>query len=136
MRQIVHYIDWDIVLKCKSGKYTSIDECLKSIWTEEYANPIKDFRYKPMIKIMGQVVKEILTTEQRACLLDKILSSGGIDTEWKLLCELYYCLQLLKIRERDGWGRCNDLYLIDRKGKFYTIAQYDELKSKEVINYD
>ena len=131
MKQIVHYIDWDIVLKCKSGKYTSIDECLKSIWTEEYANPIKDFRYRTMIKIMGQVIKEILTTEQRAILLDKLISSGDIDTEWKLLCELYYCLQLLQIRRNTGWGRHDDLYIINRKGKYYTIEQYDKLKESE-----
>ena len=58
--RVVHYIDWDIVLKCKSGKYESKEDCLKSIWTEEYGNPIEHYNTRDMIAIMGQVIEEIV----------------------------------------------------------------------------
>ena len=126
--RVVHYVDWDIVLKCKSGKYASKEECLKSIWTEEYANPIERYNVHDMIRIMGQVIEEILPVEQRGRLLDKFLRDDFLTTEEKLLNELYTHLQLLQVRERGFLNNHYDLYIIDCKGKYYTIAQYDELK--------
>ena len=125
--RVVHYVDWDIVLKCKSGKYTSKEECLKSIWTEEYGNSIDHYNTRDMIAIMGQVIEEILPIEQRGRLLDKFLS-GKLTSAQEILNELYVYLQLLQVREREFLSTYRDLYIIDKKGKYYTIAQYDELK--------
>lgn len=128
--RVVRYIDWDIVLKCKSGKYASIDECLKSIWTEEYANPIEHYNQRTMIQIMGQVLEEILPIEQRAYLLDNILRSDRLNSQTELLNELYYTLQLLQVRGGKRFNGIKDLYIINRKGKYYTIEQYDKLKEE------
>lgn len=127
--RVVHYVDWDIVLKCKSGKYTSKEECLKSIWTEEYGNPIEHYNIRDMISIMGQVIEEIVPIEQRGRLLDKFLS-GRLTSANEILNELYVYLQLLNVREREFLSTHRDLYIIDKKGKYYTIAQYDELKEE------
>lgn len=126
--KVVHYVDWDIVLKCKSGKFESIDACLKSIWTGEYGNPIENYNTRTMIQIMGGVLEEILTIKQRAFLFDRILRSDRLDSQEALLRELFYELQLLTVRESYGIKSFRDLYIIDKKGKYYTIAQYDELK--------
>ena len=127
--RVVHYVDWDIVLKCKSGKYASKEECLKSIWTEEYGNPIDHYNTRDMISIMGQVIEEIVPIEQRGRLLDKFLS-GRLTSANEILNELYVYLQLLQVREREFLSIHRDLYIIDKKGKYYTIAQYDELKEE------
>ena len=124
--KIVNHIDWDIILKCKSGKYVSKDECLKSIWTEEYGNQIEYYNVNNMIHILGQVIEEVVPIKQRAYLLDKLLSADFIDTKEKLLNELYVYLQLLQVRDRDIHY---DLYIIKCDGKYYTISQYNELKS-------
>lgn len=127
--RVVHYIDWDIVLKCKRG-YASKDECLKSIWTEEYANPIERYNVNDMIHIMGQVIEEIVPIEQRAYLLDKLLRNHCYDTRETLLYELHDYLMLLDVRKNSGWGRWYDKYIIARDGKYYTIEQYDKLKEE------
>lgn len=126
--KVVNYIDWDIVLKCKSGKYASRDECLKSIWTEEYGNSIEYYNVNNMIHIMGQVIEEVVSVKQRAYLLDKLLRADFIDTKEQLLNELYTYLQLLQVRDKDIIGRRYDLYIIERDGKYYTISQYERLK--------
>lgn len=129
--RIVHYVDWDIVLKCKdTGKYPTYEDCLKSVWVEEYANPIKGYSIHTMIKIMGQVLEEILTIEQRGNLFDRLLRNNRIDSQEELLHELYRELLLLQVRESYGIHSCRDLYIIDYKGKYYTIDEYDELKEK------
>lgn len=126
--KVVNHIDWDIVLKCKSGKYTSRDECLKSIWVEEYGNSIEYYNVHNMIHILGQVIEEIASVTQRAHLLDKLLRENFINTKEDLLNELYSYLQLLRVRDRDIVNRHYDLYVIECKGQYYTISQYDELK--------
>lgn len=126
--RVVHYIDWDIVLKCKSCQYGSIDACLKSIWAEEYANPIEKYNQRTMIQIMGQVIEEIMPIEQRAYLLDSILRSDSLNTQTELLYRFYSELQELQVREKVFLNSYEDLYIIECKGKYYTIAQYDELK--------
>lgn len=123
---VVHYVDWDIVLKCKAGG-TSKEECLKSIWTEEYANPIDRYNVNGMIHIMGQVIEAVVPIEQRAYLLDKILRGNVFNTKEALLDELYEYLVFLDVRKNPGWG-WYDLYIIEREGKYYTIEQYDKLK--------
>lgn len=128
--RVVHYVDWDIVLKCKNANYGLIDDCLKSIWTEEYANPIEKYNIHNMIHIMGQVLEEILSIEQRARLFDRILRSDRLDSQEALLYELYHELQSLQIRQSVGFKSWRDLYIIDKKGKYYTIDQYDELKEE------
>lgn len=128
---VVHYVDWDIVCKCKTGKYKSKEECLKSIWTEEYGNPIDEYNVNGMIHIMGQVFEEIVPVEQRGRLLDKFLRDDFLNSKEKLLGELYTYLQLIQVRERDFWNTYYDLYIINKNGKYYTIAQYDELKESE-----
>ena len=130
---IVNYIDWDIVLKCKNTKYNSMDECLKSIWTEEYANPIKEYNTIEMLNIMGQVIEAVVPIKQRAFLLDQILRNKRQITSTELLRRLYTYLQFLQIRESDGpmfSSRHYDLYIIECNGRYYTIAQYDELKEE------
>lgn len=127
---VVHHIDWDIVIKCKSGKYVSKEECLKSIWTEEYANPINNYNIHDMISIMGQVIEEIVPIEQRGRLLDKFLRSRIVCSEKEILNELYVYLQLLQVREQQFLSTYRDLYIIEKDGKYYTIAQYDELKEE------
>lgn len=129
--RVVHYVDWDIVLKCKSGKFETKDDCLKSIWTEEYGNPIEDYNVHTMIKIMSQVLEEILPIKDRAYLLDSILRSDRIYSQTDLLHHFYVELQLLKVRESYGIKLYRDLYIIDYKGKYYTIDQYDELKESK-----
>lgn len=126
--RVVHYVDWDIVLKCKGDKYASEDECLKSIWTEEYANPIDEYNTNTMISILGQIIEATMSIEQRACLLDKILRDDNLRTSEALLHALYLRLVFLNVRKNTGWGRYYDLYIINRNGKYYTIDQYDELK--------
>ena len=125
---IVDYIDWEIVLKCKGNKYASEEECLKSIWTEEYANPIEHYNVDGMIRIMGQVIEQLCSIEQRAYLLDKILRSTMFTHKANLLHELYIYIMTLNIRKNTGWGKWYDLYIINHKGKYYTIEQYDEIK--------
>lgn len=129
--RVVHYVDWDIVLKCKSGKYASKEECLKSIWTEEYGNPIEHYNISTMIKIMGQVLEEILPIERRGRLFDCIIMSERIGSQTDLLYYLYGELQLLDVREPAGYKSYRDLYIIAKKDKYYTIDQYDELKETE-----
>lgn len=126
--RVVHCADWDIVLKCKSGKFETKDDCLKSIWTEEYGNPIEDYNVHTMIKIMGQVLEEILPIERRGRLFDCILMSERISSQTDLLYYLYGELQLLDVREPAGYKSYRDLYIIRYKGQYYTIDQYDELK--------
>lgn len=128
--RVVNHIDWDIVLKCKSCKYTSIDECLKSIWTEEYENPIEAYNQNTMIKIMGQVIEEIMPLERRGNLLDAILREAVTDPS-ALLRKLYLSLMGLNVKEKSFLNKYEDLYIIECKGKYYTIAQYDELKKKD-----
>ena len=128
--RVVHYTDWDIVLKCKSGKYASKDECLKSIWTEEYANPIERYNVRDMIHIMGQVIEEIVPPEQRAYLLDKLLRNHCYDTKETLLYELCDYLMLLDVRKNLIGCMWHDKYIIAQDGKYYTIAQYDKLKEE------
>lgn len=128
--RVVHYIDWDIVLKCKSCKYGSIGACLKSIWTEEYANPIESYNLRTMIQIMGQVLEEIMPIERRARLLDSILRCDNIITEDELLCKLYLELHELQVREKVFLNKYEDLYIIKYKDKYYTIDQYSELKEE------
>lgn len=131
---VVHYIDWDILLKCKHMNATE-EECLKSIWAEEYGNPIKDYNTKGMIRIMGQVIEELVPEKQRAYLLDRLLRVGWIDED-TLLHELYIYLMELQVRERVPINRHKDLYIIECKGKYHTIAQYDELKEDSVDAYN
>lgn len=125
---VVHYVDWDIVLKCKSGKFASKDECLKSIWTEECAKSIESYNHSSMVQIMCEVLEEILPIEQRAYLFGRILRSGRLNSQADLLYDLYRELQLLNVRESVGVRSFRDLYIIEKKGKYYTIDQYDELK--------
>ena len=132
---IVNHIDWDIVCKCKSGKYASKDECLKSIWTEEYANPIEDYNPHMMVGIMGQIIQEVVPIERRAYLLDTILQNGITTTE-ALLYKLYLYIMLLDVRKKNWLGKHEDLYIIECKGKYYTIDQYDELKESETNGKD
>ena len=129
--RVVHYVDWDIVLKCKdTGSYPTYHECLQSVWVEEYANPIKGYNVHNMIKIMGQVLEEILPIEQRGNLFDRLLRNSRIDSQEELLHELYRELLMLQVREPCGIHSHRDLYIIDYKGKYYTIDQYDELKEE------
>lgn len=128
--RVVNYVDWDIVLKCKSGKYASKEECLKSIWTEEYGNKIEEYNPYTMISIMGQVIAEIMPLERRGYMLDTILSGVIINPD-ALLKKLYLSLMLLDVRETVFLNRYEDLYIIDKKGKYYTIEQYDELEESE-----
>ena len=129
--KIVNYLDWDIVLKCKSGKYATKDECCKSIWTEEYGNSIEYYNASNMIHILGQVIEEVVTIKQRAHLLDRLLRADFINTKEALLNELYVYLQLLQIRDRDIICGSYDLYIIKCNGKYYTISQYDMLKESQ-----
>lgn len=122
---IVHYVDWNVVLKCKSNK--TMDESLKSIWTEEYANPIEEYDIKTMVNILGYAIEEVVPIPQRAFLLAKILNNSSLRSDDALLKELYEYLVYLDVREHGVLGGFNDLYLIEYKGSYYTIAQYDEL---------
>ena len=133
--RVVHYVDWDIVLKCKSGKYKTFEDCLKSVWTEEYGNPIDEYNVRTMIQIMGGILEEILPIEQRAYLFDRILRNHRLNSQTDLLHELYYELQLLDVRESVGVRSFRDLYIIDYKGKYYTIQQYDDLKEENTNGY-
>lgn len=126
--KVVNHIDWDIVLKCKSGKYVSKEECLKSIWTEEYGNSIEYYNVHNMIHIMGQVIEEVASVTQRAHLLDKLLRENFINTKEDLLNELYVYLQLLQVRDKDIINGYYDLYIVECDSKYYTISQYDEIK--------
>lgn len=126
--RVVHYVDWDIVLKCKGDQFETKDDCLKSIWVEEYGNPIDCYNTSTMIRIMGQVIEEVMPTNQRANLFDRLLRNNRISSQRELLHELYHELQMLKVRESYGFKSYRDLYIIDHKGKYYTIDQYDELK--------
>jgi hypothetical protein len=132
--KVVNSIDWDIILKCKSGKYASKEECMKSIWTEEYGNSIEYYNVNNMIHIIGQVIEEVVPIKQRAHLLDKLLRADFIDTKEKLLNELYVYLQLLQVRDRDIISGCYDLYIIKHDGKYYTVSQYDMLKEENNID--
>ena len=125
---VVHYLDWDILLKCKHPCGAE-DEALKSIWTEEYGNPIREYNTKGMICIMSQVIEKLVPEQKRAYLLDRLLRAGWLD-EKTLLHELFVYLQLLNVREQ-VFGVHKDLYIIDYKGNYYTIAQYDDLKENE-----
>lgn len=125
---VVHYLDWDILLKCKHP-YGTEDYVLKSIWTEEYGNRIEEYNTKGMIRIMSQVIEELVPEQKRAYLLDRLLRTGWLD-EKTLLHELFVYVQLLNVREQ-VFGVHKDLYIIERKGIYYTIAQYDELKENE-----
>lgn len=125
---VVHYLDWDILLKCKHPCGTE-EDVLKSIWTEEYGNPIKEYNTKGMIRIISQVIEELVPEKQRAYLLDRLLRAGWLD-EKTLLHELYVYLQLLSVRE-NVFGVHKDLYIIECNGAYYTIAQYDELKENK-----
>ncbi len=126
---IVHYVDWNVVLKCKSNK--PMDEVLKSIWTEEYANPIEEYNIKTMVNILGYAIEEVVPIPQRAFLLAKILNNSSLRTDEALLRELYEYLRNLQVRDSGTLGGLHDLYVIERKGKYYTIAQYDELLKNE-----
>jgi hypothetical protein len=125
---VVDYIDWEIVLKCKSNKYTSEEECLKSIWTEEYSNPIEQYNTGDMIAIMSKIIEAVMPVEQRANLLKTILCTPHFRTDKGLLHELYIRLMCLDVRRKADWGKHYDLYIINREGKYYTIDQYDEIK--------
>ena len=128
---VVHHIDWDIILKCKNGEYATKEDCLKSIWTEEYANPIERYNTYGMIHIMGQVIERVVPIEKRAYLLDSILRDYCSKTHESLLDRLYLYLMNLDVRKRDCFCDDYDLYIIEYNDKYYTIAQYDELKAKE-----
>ena len=128
MPMVVHYLDWDILLKCKHPRGTE-DDVLKSIWTEEYGNPIKEYNTRGMIRIMSQVVEELVPEQKRAYLLDRLLRAGWLD-EKTLLHELFVYVQLLNVREQ-VFGVHKDIYIIERNGVYYTIAQYDDLKETE-----
>lgn len=123
---VVDYIKWDILLKCKDICGTE-EECLKSIWTEEYGNPIETYNTKDMIRIMGKIIEEIVPEKQRANLFDRFMRIGWIDAD-TLLHELFLYLMGLDVREGVFLSQMEDLYIIDYKGEYYTIAQYDELK--------
>ena len=125
---VVHYLDWDILLKCKNPCGTE-DDVLKSIWTEEYGNPIKEYNTKGMIRIMSQVIEELVPEQKRAYLLDRLLRAGWLD-EKTLLHELFVYVQLLNVREQK-FGLHLDLYIIERRGFYYTIAGYDKLKESK-----
>ena len=128
---VVHWVDWDILLKCKHpGQHKTKLECFKSIWTEEYGNPIEDYNTKGMIRILGQVIEELVPEKQRAYLFDRFLRAGWIGEE-TLLNELFTYIQLLDVRECVFLNRHEDLYIIDYKGNYYTIDQYDKLKENE-----
>ena len=126
--KIVNYVDWDIVLKCKSCNYSTEEECFKSIWTEEYANPVEHYNTGDMIAIMSQIIEEVMSVEQRANLLNAILCQPVLRTDKGLLHNLYLQLMLLNIKRDNGWSKHCDLYIIQKDGKYYTIDQYDELK--------
>ena len=125
---IVNYIDWEIVLKCKGTKYASEEECLKSIWTEEYANPIEEYNTGDMIAIMSRIIEAVMSVEQRANFLSTILCTPSLRADKCLLHNLYLRLMLLDIRRKEIWGKHYDLYIIEREGKYYTIDQYDKIK--------
>ena len=129
--KVVNHTDWDIVLKCKRGKYKTKNECMKSIWTEEYGNSIEYYNVHDMIHILGQVIEEVASVTQRAHLLDKLLRGNFINTKEDLLDELYSYLQLLQVRDRDIISGYYDLYIIVCDGKYYTISQYDMLKEAQ-----
>ena len=128
---IVHYVDWNVVLKCKSNKFKSMDECMKSIWTEEYANPIEEYNVNTMVSILGYAIEEVVPIPQRAYLLAKILNDSSLRANDTLLRELYVYLMNLQVRDSGVLGSHYDLYIIERKGKYYTIAQYDELRETD-----
>ena len=125
---VIDYVDWDIVLKCKGCKYATEEECFKSIWTEEYANPVEHYNTGDMIAIMSQVIEAVMPIERRANMLNAILCQPVLRTDNGLLHELYLQLMLLEVKRNDGWGKHYDLYIIQKDGKYYTIDQYDELK--------
>ena len=125
---IVRYVDWNVVLKCKSNK--PMDESLKSIWTEEYANPVEEYDIKTMVSILGYAIEEVVPIPQRAFLLAKILNNSALRSDEALLRELYEYLVFLDVRESGVLGGYHDLYIIECKGKYYTIAQYDELRKQ------
>jgi hypothetical protein len=104
-----------------------MDESLKSIWTEEYANPIEEYDIKTMVSILGYAIEEVVPIQQRAFLLTKILNVSSLRSDEVLLEELYDCLANLDVRKSGILGGHHDLYVIECKGKYYTIAQYDEL---------
>ena len=124
---VVSYIYWDIVCKCKNLDYKTEEECLKSIWVEEYANRIEDYNTDGMIRILGQAIEEVVPERERAFLLDRLLRAGWINKE-NMLHLLWCCLADLTARDKNCYGRYEDLYIIECKGKYYTIAQYDKLK--------
>ena len=126
---VVNYVDWNVVLKCK--KFASTEECFKSIWTEEYGNAIDDYNVNTMVHIMGYAIEEVVPIPQRAYLLAKILNDNSLRTSEALLNELYFCLRNLQVREREYFGKHYDLYIVERNGQYYTIAQYDKLKESE-----
>lgn len=125
---VVNYIDWNVVLKCKSNRFDSEEDALKSIWVEEYANRIEDYNVNDMVHILGYAIEEVVPIQQRAYLLAKILNDNSLRTSEALLHELYLYLMNLQVRETEFFGRHYDLYVIERKGQYYTIDQYDELR--------
>lgn len=127
---VVNYIDWNVVLKCKSNKYKTKEECFKSIWTEEYGNAIEDYNVDTMVHILGYAIEEIVPIPHRAYLLAKILNDNYLRTSEALLHELYIYLMNLQVREKEYFGKHYDLYIIERNGEYYTIAQYDKLKER------
>lgn len=125
---VVNYVDWNVVLKCKSNQFTTDEECFKSIWTEEYANPIEDYNVDTMVNILGYAIEEVVPTQQKAYLLAKILNDNSLRSSEALLRELYLYLMNLQVREKEYFGKHYDLYVIECKGNYYTIAQYDKLR--------
>ena len=126
---VVDHIDWDILLRCKEVAATET-EFFKSVWTGEYGNPIECYNQKGMIRIIGQVIARLTPEEKRANMFDRLMRLGWV-SEDVLLHELYVFLLDLQVRDCAFMGKYEDLYIIDYKGNYYTIAQYDHLKEKE-----
>ena len=126
---IVDYTDWDILLRCKEVATTET-EYFKSVWTGEYGNHIESYNEKGMIRIMGQVIARLTHEDQRANLFDRLMRLGWV-REDVLLHELYVFLLDLQVRDCACMCKYEDLYIIDYKGRYYTISQYDDLKENE-----
>ena len=128
---VVDHTDWDILLRCKEVAATETD-FFKSVWIGEYGNPIECYNTKGMVRIMGQVIARLTTEEKRASLFDRLMHLGWVHED-VLLHELYVFLLDLQIRDCAFMKKYEDLYIIDYKGTYYTIAQYDALKENKNV---
>lgn len=70
--KVVNADIWNIVLKCKHSSKT-IENTLKSIWTDDYGNRLKYYNIIDMICIMNDILSELYSPDQKASFFDKVI---------------------------------------------------------------